>query len=291
MKNPIPIIAAVLLAVVVVFAIQNHIRKIEEQAAAQLRGSPVWAASVEIPKGSAITSDMLYRKQVPDQFIPRQALTTLEEQRQVIGRRTRVTVYPNQILLWSDLEETKRGGLSSLIPKGERAFTTDIAEGVENSLLQLNDRVDIIGIFAEPQQTGLMGQPGGGGIGTGQSVCVVLLQNVNILAIGDVIGAAYRNPEEASLGGSITFSVTLQEAQLLMFAAQQGELAMVLRRDGEIEVFQRDELPRITMAQMEAITGRLDADRARRTIEIMKGQEVEKIEVEADQTGMQLFDE
>jgi Flp pilus assembly protein CpaB len=291
LKNPIPIIVAVVLAVVVVFAIQNHVRKIEEQAAAKLKGSPVVAASVEIPKGATITESMLYRKQVPSQFIPRQALTTASDQRQVVGRRTRVTVYPNQLLLWSDLEETKRGGLSSLIPEGERAYTANLSQGIQISLLQLNDRVDILGIFSEPQQVGLVGQPGGGFGGQDQSVCVVLLQNVNILAIGDEIGEVYRNPEGASGGGgSITFSVTLQEAQLLLYAVRQGELAMVLRREGEIQVFPREQLPRITMAQMEQITGQLDHDRARRTIEVMKGREVQTIEVETNESGLQSFD-
>ena len=122
-------------------------------------------------------------------------------------------------------------------------------------------------------------------------MCVVLLQNVNILALGETIGEVYSQDIAGMSGGGVTFSVTLQEAQLLMYAAQHGDLAMALRREGEIQVFERGDLPRITMAELETITGRLDDQRQSRTIEVMRGREVQTIEVQqGGDTDLGTFD-
>lgn len=292
MKNRIPLIVAVVLGIVVVFAIQNYVAGIREQANNQLRGRPVVAAAVNIEPGTEITEQMLKDISIPPRYIPRQALTSLEEKRQVVGRTVRVAVPADTPLLWSDLEVEKRGGLSALIPEGERAFTVDISAGVDSKLLQLNDRVDILGIFEEPAETGPVGPAGGApGYATDQTVCVVLLQNVNILALGETIGEVYSQDIAGMSGGGVTFSVTLQEAQLLMYAAQHGDLAMALRREGEIQVFERGDLPRITMAELETITGRLDDQRQSRTIEVMRGREVQTIEVQqGGDTDLGTFD-
>ena len=292
MKNKIPIIAAVILGIIVMVAINNHIKNIKEQAASQLKGNPVVTVLKDIPRGTEIAEGHLGTTKVPTKFIPQQALTTPAEMRQVVGRKTRVPIQRGQLLLWSDLEIEKRGGLSALIPVGERALTVTFNAGIKNSLLQLNDRVDIIGIFEDVQSeepsSPRVQVPGMPGTGTGgNSVCVVLLQNVTIMALGDLIGDVYVNP--ASGGGEITFSLTLPEAQLLAYASTQGELSMVLRREGDIEVLDRKDLPRITMKDLEKVTGELDEARKKRTIQVLKGRSVEEVQIESE-SGMVEFE-
>ena len=292
MKNKIPIIAAVILGIIVMVAINNHIRNIKEQAASQFKGKPVVTVLKDIDRGGEIAESNLGLTTVPTQYIPQQALTTPAEKRQVIGRKTRVPVRAGQLLLWSDLEIEKRGGLSALVPQGERAFTVNFSAGIKTSLLQLNDRVDIIGIFQdvagdEPTMARVQ-VPGMPGSSTGDnSVCVVLLQNVTIMALGDLIGDVYVNPNLA--GSEVTFALTLPEAQLLSYASTQGELGMVLRREGDIEVLSREELPRITLEDLEKVTGRLDEERKRRTIQVLKGRNVEEIQIESE-SGMETFE-
>ncbi len=284
MKNRIPIIAAIIMGVVVVMGIQRYVARIQQEAAERLKGSPVVAAAVDIPAGTEIAEGSLMTIPVPPRYIVRQAMTTKSEMRQVEGRKTRVDVRKGDILLWADLELEKPGGLSSLIPKGERAFSIAIGSGINQELLQLNDRVDIVGIFAEPQETGLIGQQTGFA-GEETTACVVLLQAVNILALGTTMGDGYTDPSgPAAGGGDATFSVSLQEAQLLMYASQYGDLAMALRREGEVEFFDRAELPRITMAELEAKTGELDTKR-KRQIQVMRGAAVETIEVDSRSGG------
>jgi len=289
MKNRIPIIAAIILGLFVIFAIQNYLKREREKVQSQLRQAVVLVAGQNIPKGTELTEAMLKWRDVPSQAVHHKSMTSEDERRQIVGRKLRIAIPQGQAILWTDLEIEKRGGLSSLIPEGERAFS---AEFGETALLQLNDRVDIIGIFNEPKDdaTGLVGGPGGVQFADQNStVCIVLLQNVNIIAIGSTIGEVYQAPGEIS-GGTITFSLTLPEAQLLMYASTHGELAMVLRRDGDVEVIARENLPRITMQELERITGELDEERSHRTIRIMKGRNVEEIEVESAD-GVETFEE
>jgi Flp pilus assembly protein CpaB len=169
-----------------------------------------------------------------------------------------------QIILWSDLESERRGGLSGLIPESDRAFTVNIGQGVSSSLIQPNDHIDIIASFAIPKGN----QPAAGPVASWRQasdmINVVLLQNVTVLAIGEMMGGANRGPEEKGGSGPMTLSVTLPEAQLLMFAAQHGELGAVLRREGATKTLPRDQLPRVTFEAIEKIIGDLDQRRDKR---------------------------
>ena len=279
MKNRIPIIAAVILGIVAVFAVQSYVKRAQESAAAQLKGRQVLAARVDIDKGDEITESMLGLKEVPSQFIPQQAITTPEERRQILGRKARVPITQGTLVLWSDLEIERRGGLSSLIPEGERAYTVGIDAGVGSELLQLNDRVDILGIFELPADDPRRAAS------APSTVCVVLLQNVTVIAIGETIGQVGMQPSRFEVGGSITFSVTLPEAQLLMFASQHGDLALALRREGEIEILAREDLPRVTFEELERITGDLDQRRKNRIVQIMKGRTIEEVTIDTGPSG------
>lgn len=281
MKNRIPLIAALVLGVIAVLFIRSYIQRVEDEAAARLRGRPVVSARVNIPEGAAITEAMLMPKEVPAQFIPPQAIEGTAELRQIIGRRTRVPLAAGQAVLWSDLEVERRGGLAVLIPEGERAFTAPITAGVPSTLLQSNDRVDILGLFTLPQEGE---QPRGGQAAWRESsdlVCVVLLQNVSILAVGENLTGLVR-PGDTQSGGDLTFAVTLQEAQLLMFAGQHGQLGVALRGEGEVEMIEREQLPKVTFQALETVIGSLDEKRSSRVVEIMRGRDREERELIAD---------
>jgi Flp pilus assembly protein CpaB len=279
-KSRVPIIVAIILAIVGVVLVKSLLDRERSRVDALMQGRKVVAARQDIPAGTELTEAMLMLREVPPQFIPQQAVTSSEERRQLIGRTTRVPLGKNQIILFSDFEMEKRGGLSSLIPEGERAFTVEIDAGVQSELLQLNDRVDILGIFELPTS-----QPRPGLPATPDTACVVLLQNVTVIAVGETIGQVMNRPSQFGTGGKITFSVTLPEAQLLMFSSQYGELALALRREGEIQVLAREDLPRVTFEELERITRDLDNVRKNRIVQIMKGREIEEVRIETGPDG------
>lgn len=276
MKNRAPIIVAVLVGVVAVLAINSYVQKVRREADARLRGSPVVAARSAMDAGTEITLDAVYPKEVPEQFIPAQAIMGSQELKQIIGRKLRVAVQEGQLLLWSDLESVKRGGLATIVPADERAFTIQVTKGVSPTLLQPNDHVDIIASFAVPEaRTGAQtSQPAATWRQRSDVVTVVLLQNVTVLALGEnFAGGSPGAPEGPGAGGDVTVSLTLPESQLLMFASQHGELGIALRKEGNIATVEREKLPRVTFADLEQLIGNLDLARKQRIVQIVKGTE------------------
>jgi Flp pilus assembly protein CpaB len=265
MKNKIPLLAAIVLGVVAILAIRSYVTRVEQEAKAKLKGKPVVAARVDIKLGTELELDMVAPKEVPSAFIPPQAIQGSLELKQILGRKVRVPLRAGQIILWSDLESERRGGLSALIPEGDGAFTVNISQGISSALIQPNDHIDVIASFAIPKPT----QPVAGATASWRQasdmVNVVLLQNVTVLAVGDTMGLPPQGPAGQKAGsGPMTVSVTLPEAQLLMFAAQHGELGAVLRKEGAVSTLPRDQLPRVTFEAIEKIIGDLDQRRDKR---------------------------
>jgi Flp pilus assembly protein CpaB len=221
---------------------------------------------------------MIAPKEVPRQFIPSQAIQGSAEVKQILGRKTRVAVRSGQIILWSDLVTDRRGGLSTIIPAGEGAYTLPIANGIRPGLIQPGDHIDIIGSFAVPKPTQPLPITAATWRQGSDIVNVVLLQNVTVLTVGDTFGGAARS--ENVSGGDLTLSLTLQEAQLLMFASKQGELGALLRREGSGDIKPRVDLPRVTFDAIDQIIGDLDGKRNYRNVEIQKGSKTETVPVD-----------
>jgi len=279
MKNKFPLIIAVVIGIVALLAIRSYVNRMEEETNKKLQGQPVVAAAVDIPAGAEVTRPMIAAKNVPQQFIPSQAIQGSKDAALVLGRHARVTIKAGQPLLWSDLASEAHGGLSSIIPAGEGAYTLAIANGIKPGLIQPSDHIDILASFATPKPNVQL--PGNRATWRDASdlVNVVLLQNVTVLAVGDTLGGTR---SESAASSDLTLSLTLPEAQLLMFASKQGELGAVLRKEGVADCRPRTELPRVTFEKIEEIIGDLDGKRNYRTVEIQKGSTTETAPVKND---------
>lgn len=279
MKNKFPLLVAVIIGIAALFAIKQYVNKMEQQAADKLKGEPVVAAGVDIPVGTELTMQMIVAKEVPRQFIPAQAIQGSDSVKQILGTKTRVAIHAGQPILWSDLVNETHGGLSSIIPAGEGAYTVSISKGVKPGLIQPSDHIDIIGSFALPKPTQPL--PTEATVSSWRQgsdlVNVVLLQNVTVLAVGDTFGGAVRSASDS--GGDLTLSLTLAEAQELMFAQQNGELGAVLRREGATATAARADLPRVTFEKIDQIIGDLDGKRNYRSVEVQKGSESQTVPV------------
>jgi Flp pilus assembly protein CpaB len=106
---------------------------------------------------------------------------------------------------------------------------------------------------------------------------VVLLQNITVLAVGEMLGGTVRSDSAGGL--DLTLALHLREAQLLMFAAQQGEIGAVLRREGTTDVLATSDLPRVTFENINQIIGDLYNQRNFRQVEIQKGSSTEVVPV------------
>lgn len=268
MKNKFPLIVAIIIGVVALFAIQRYVTNKQNEINAQYKGQPVVGAATDIPAGTPITMQMLYWKQVPTQFIPAQSIQGSDQVKLIVGSKTSVNIKAGQIILWSDLVTETRGGLSSIIPAGQGAFSVNISLGVKSDLIQPSDHIDIIGTFMIPKPTQPISGPVASWRQASDLVNVVLLQNVTVLAVGGNFNGA---PGSSGTGGDLTLALTLPEAQELMFAAQNGQLGAVLRRGGSTDVMARSDLPRVTFESIDKIMGDLDEQRNYRSIEVQKG--------------------
>lgn len=281
MKSRAPIIVAIVFLVIGILAIRSYVQGIRDEYEEQLKGKKVVAASVDIDAGSVLQMSMVYAKEVPPQFIPAQAVRGAEELRQVVGRKLQYRIKEGDIIQWTDFSVERRGGLASLIPSKERAFTIEVSMGVQGGLLNPNDHIDIIASFALPDPVKAAAATAATWRQHSDMVNIVLLQNVTVIAVGDDMETVTA-PGEGISGGSVTVAVTLPEAQLLMFASQHGELGAALRNEEDIETASRDTLPRITFKKMEELIGDLDDMRKKRIIEVQKGRSTESIAVGAD---------
>lgn len=272
MKKGLPIVVAVGVLVVGVVLVMRMPGGSDERGDGDTVSLIV--ARSAIPAGRELTSDLLTTRAVPRAFAPRQAIGRAEVQ-MILGRRVAVALASGQIILWPDLESQAQAGFSSLITGGERAFTVPLRKGVSTALIQPNDRVDIIASFPVPQAPHELG---GASLQRGaEMINVVLLQNIPVIAIGDFFGDRSRAGIRG--GGDLTLAVTLSEAQLLMFAQEHGDMAAVLRGEGDIESIPAGTLPRVTFDEIEKIIGDLADRRFSRMIDIHGGGAIRHVPV------------
>src|SRR5262249_40919433 len=156
-----------------------------------------------------------------------QAALRQGEEAQVIGRPVADKIVQGQPILWSDFELQKSPGarrLSAAVQKGQRAVTIPVdISGSLGGMLRPGGHGDVLGTFARAQQ---------------DYATVTLLQNVLVLATGEVRGGA--EGEEPAAGGAtrtfnnITVAVDPEEAELLVFAMQRGPINIALRAQEDV---------------------------------------------------------
>lgn len=272
MKKAMPILVALGVLVVGVVLVMRMAGHEPERGDADTVSLIV--ARSAIPAGRELTSDLLTTRAVPRPFAARQAIGR-GDVNLILGRRVAVALAPGQIILWPDLETDAPAGFSALISGGERAFTVPLRKGIATTLIQPGDRVDIIASFPVPPSPQALA--GGATLQRGvEMINVVLLQNIPVVAVGDFFGDRQRAGRR---GGDLTLSVTLSEAQLLMFAQEHGDMAAVLRGEGDIESVPADDLPRVTFEEIEKIIGDLAARRHTRMIDIHGGGAIRHVPV------------
>jgi pilus assembly protein CpaB len=154
----------------------------------------------------------------------------------ILGRKLKYSVEKRQPILWADVEmpEGIRTGLSPIIKPGLRAISLAISgDAAVSSLVQPNDRVDIIGTFTVPSRTNAKEM---------ETVTMTLLQDVSVLATGqrlakqelENMGERWSRVGNSSYS-TVTFEVTPREAELLIFAqGTQGRLTLTLRNPDDV---------------------------------------------------------
>lgn len=216
---------------------------------------PVLVAASDIPEGEALQVDMIARRPVPEQFVT-SSVVRPDSAATVLGQKLLVPVQAGDPLLWSSFE-VARGveRLSSVVQQHARAVTIETSEAqAVGGWVRPNDHVDVIATFREP--------------GTEELSALTLLQNVVVVATGDLAGSV--PPRATEDVRDVSLLLLPEEAELVVLAQEIGRLTLVLRNPEDIEV--REDRTRTTVGTM--LTG--ERTRAlqrlrRETIQIIRG--------------------
>ncbi len=245
---------SILLGIMAVFLVSRYISNKEKKIYEGLQMATVIAAFQDIPAGTPIASEMFAPRNVPQKYIHGNAIAQKDFNR-VIGETLNYPLKRGDTLLWSDLGKKERRGwreLADRVTKGERALsiTVDSTGGV-SGFLRPNDRIDLLGTFRSKE--------------TGEEATITLLQNMTILATGDSMAGMAVSPGSY---GAITLLVTLEEAELLIFAQRQGQLIAALRNPEDLETF--EEIPKVHFSNIMKTDFRDKIQKRRNAIEVIK---------------------
>lgn len=179
---------------------------------AEIKTVPVVVTTAEIPRGEAISERQVAVTQWPKAIMPAGAISDIHD---VVGRVT-LTAQPSGHPLWGSELTPKdvKGGLAAVVPDGKRAFTIltpTVASGVAGFVLPGN-KVDVYLTIACPNP-----------------FTVMLLQNVEILAVDQQLTMAVDHKVDAKGLKSVTLLVTPEQGARLSLAQKKGDLHLALR--------------------------------------------------------------
>lgn len=210
---------AVIVAAIAAYALYTYLRGQEQKISEAVATERIVVAAVEIPIGSTINLTQVKTAEWPKANLPQGAFPSTD---QVIGRTTIQTLVPGDAITESKLvpKEGPVGVMTYKIPEGHRAMTVGVDQvaGVAG-FINPGNIVDVVLTVSPP--------------GSNQQISKIVLQNVPVLAIGQIVEQKEGKPVVVP---TVTVDVTPEDAEKLAIASTQGRLQLVLRRLGDKEV-------------------------------------------------------
>ena len=155
-----------------------------------------------------------------------------ESVREIINKKLLYNIGRGDPIQWSDVDVPFRGesGLAEMLNPSMRAISISVdAVSSVSAMIKPNDHVDVLGTFSFPSPTA----------GVVEAVTLTVLQDVTVLATGqttaDKTSKAGRADKAPRGYSTVTFEVTPQEAELLVFAQSvKGKLTLALRHPADV---------------------------------------------------------
>ena len=256
LKGKVPLIIAVVLGVVAVIVALNAIKRKEREVTRGWELEDVIVAGADVQPGASLTTDSVSVSKMPRKFRYDSVLVPADME-VALGREVIVPIKQGEPIHWYQLQGIRQlERLSRAVRKRGRAVSIDVNErSAVGNWVRPNDHVDVLGTFRDPNSN--------------QMVAVTLLQNVIVLATGQVT-AATQSTRSSTEYGTITLLVLPEEAEILVLAQELGSLYLSLRNAEDISIF--EERARTTISTL--LTGeRVKKLQQRRyqTIQIIRG--------------------
>jgi len=237
-RPTLPLILSIALGTAAVLMVRSYITGEKKAMKKGLEPVRIVVARRNIPANEPLEVEWVAARPVPRKFVHANAIYP-EEVDLTIGRELVYPVRAGDPILWMDFKGGERyRGFSTMIKEGERAMTVRVGEtSTIAGLIQPGDHIDILGTFKRTADS--RNEP---------ETTITLLQNVVVLAIGQMTSARSGVRRDRSASGMLTILVTPEEAALLIHAQRVGKLYNVLRNPEDIETFEN--LPKITFADI-----------------------------------------
>lgn len=255
MKNTIPLIVAILLGGLAVFAVSRMIRPKDADKEAQ-HVLVVAAARDITPKDGPIKDSWLMSREVEASSLPEKAILYAQKNR-VIGQNTVRTISRNDYLLASDVAGMDIR-LTEALGIGEWAVPVTFSDPGLIRLLQPGDEIAILGLMSVKdvvQKTDTTEEPEY----VEHTVTSVLFPCVRVLDVGK--GDAIRREENSESGqqGTIIVAMSPQEAAAIVAAQRKMELYPALRKSADTYAMRRRDVGIVTDATFESLKSGLEA--------------------------------
>jgi pilus assembly protein CpaB len=179
-------------------------------------GVDVLVALTDVGLGDPITPEVLKIEKWPAGKVPNGAIGELKETE---GRRARSKIFAGEPILEVKLlgKGESAASATDMIPTGYRAvpIAVDAVSGSSGMILP-GDRVDLLVHIAADMNRGIQ-----------RAITRTFLQNVKIFAVDDDFHRS--NDGTALAAKTISVLVNLEQAELIMLAAQLGKIQLVMR--------------------------------------------------------------
>ncbi len=225
---------------------RRKLKKLEERIFEKASKIKVMVAKTEIPSGTTIKISDVEPAEVFQIAVGNRAVE-LKQGKMILGRKALFKIKRGEPIMWDVLEGGRGGGgLAELVTTKMRAVSLSISgANCVSSMVQPNDRVDVLGTFSFPSKT-VEGEM--------EAVTLTVLQDVTVLATGQTTARDAVLPLQTRRGQSaystVTLEVTPREAELLVFTQQlKGRLALTLRNPRDVSY--ESELPSVDFRQLE----------------------------------------
>ncbi|MBE0447456.1 MAG: Flp pilus assembly protein CpaB [Actinobacteria bacterium] len=218
------IVVAVVLGAVAALGVNSYLNNVKKQVVREQKTIDVWVASQDIAKGTSIQDIEKNRlaelKKVPRGYVASQAISSA---RNIQGQVLSVPVSAGEQLTTGNFKFPSEAGLSYSIPKGHIAVSLpyDHIKGIAGMVKP----GDLVTVFATLN-------PGP----DGEDLTKILLQKVQVIAIGvnmgaekegakaKAIGTAEASPNNSSDQKTITLALAPSDAEKIIFAQENGKI-------------------------------------------------------------------
>lgn len=198
-------------------------------------------AAVDLVPGQALTiNEVALLSLAPERFqsSPYAKMAYMRSPEQVTGRTVRRAIKKGDAFLPDDFYPAGRGpGLADRLEPGFRAVTVSIENvGAVQGFAGPGSLVDVL-FRSRPE-------------GDRPEVTLTLLERVQVLAVDTQVVPGQQ--VDLQSGGTVTLSVTPQQAKILKVVEGRGELSLTLRSDADVDVLPFD------LGTVDPFLGRLD---------------------------------